>query len=66
MGADAFVYGELPGHQAIDTGDEGGNKPFTVRFDGRVPPKIGNEISLVVRTDETHAFNPETGERLGE
>jgi multiple sugar transport system ATP-binding protein len=65
LGADAFVYGELPGTKTHDVGDDGGAKPFTVRFDGRVPPKIGNEISLDVRTDETHAFNPETGERLG-
>ncbi|HEV2888605.1 MAG TPA: sugar ABC transporter ATP-binding protein, partial [Jatrophihabitans sp.] len=65
LGADAFVYGELPGTKTHDVGDDGGAKPFTVRFDGRVPPKIGNEIALEVRTDETHAFNPETGERLG-
>jgi multiple sugar transport system ATP-binding protein len=65
LGADAFVYGELPGTKTHDVGDDGGAKPFTVRFDGRVPPKIGNEISLEVRTEETHAFNPETGERLG-
>jgi multiple sugar transport system ATP-binding protein len=66
LGADAFVYGELPGHTTVDTGDDGGAKPFTVRFDGRIPPKIGNEISLTVRTDETHAFHPETGLRLGD
>ena len=65
LGADAFVYGELPGTKTHDVGDDGGAKPFTVRFDGRVPPKIGNEINLEVRTEETHAFNPETGERLG-
>jgi multiple sugar transport system ATP-binding protein len=65
LGADAFVYGELPGMKTHDVGDDGGAKPFTVRFDGRVPPKIGNEITLSVRTDETHAFNPESGERLG-
>ncbi|HEX8305954.1 MAG TPA: sn-glycerol-3-phosphate ABC transporter ATP-binding protein UgpC [Jatrophihabitans sp.] len=65
LGADAFVYGELPGTKTHDVGDDGGAKPFTVRFDGRVPPKIGNEITLDVRTEETHAFNPETGERLG-
>jgi multiple sugar transport system ATP-binding protein len=66
LGADAFVYGQLPGQETVDVGDDGGAKPFVVRFDGRIPPKIGNEIALVVRTDETHAFNPETGERLGD
>jgi multiple sugar transport system ATP-binding protein len=65
LGADAFVYGELPGMKTHDVGDDGGAKPFTVRFDGRIPPKIGNELTLQVRQDETHAFNPETGERLG-
>jgi multiple sugar transport system ATP-binding protein len=65
LGADAFVYGELPGTRTVDTGDDGGAKPFTVRFDGRIPPKIGNEIVLDVRTDETHAFNPQDGLRLG-
>jgi multiple sugar transport system ATP-binding protein len=66
LGADAFVYGDLPGQDTVDVGDDGGAKPFVVRFDGRVPPKIGNEIALEVRTDETHAFNAETGERLGD
>src|SRR3954464_15470165 len=65
LGADAFVYGELPGTKTHDVGDDGGAKPFTVRFDGRVPPKIGNEITLDVRTEETHAFHPDSGERLG-
>ncbi|MDQ1689932.1 MAG: multiple sugar transport system ATP-binding protein [Pseudonocardiales bacterium] len=66
LGADAFVYGELPGQKTIDTGDDGGAKPFVVRFDGRIPPKIGNEISLDVRTEETHAFHPDSGERIGD
>jgi multiple sugar transport system ATP-binding protein len=65
LGADAFVYGQLPGQETVDVGDDGGAKPFVVRFDGRIPPKIGQEIALEVRTEETHAFNPETGERLG-
>ncbi|HTZ43109.1 MAG TPA: sn-glycerol-3-phosphate ABC transporter ATP-binding protein UgpC [Jatrophihabitans sp.] len=66
LGADAFVYGELPGLKTQDVGDDGGAKPFTVRFDGRVPPKIGSEIALTVRSEETHVFNPESGERLGD
>jgi len=66
LGADAFVYGELPGVKTQDVGDDGGAKPFTVRFDGRIPPKIGSEISLEVRSEETHVFHPETGERLGD
>jgi multiple sugar transport system ATP-binding protein len=58
LGADAYVYGELPG----DTAD---SKPYVVRFDGRVPPRIGDVLSIDVRTGEEHAFHPETGERLG-
>jgi len=58
LGADAYVYGELPG----DTAD---SRPYVVRFDGRVPPRIGDVMSIDVRTGEEHAFHPETGERLG-
>jgi len=58
LGADAYVYGMLPG-DATDA------KPYVVRFDGRVPPRIGDTISIDVRTGEEHVFHPETGERLG-
>jgi multiple sugar transport system ATP-binding protein len=67
LGADAFVYGELPGHENdVEAVVGEGHKPFTVRFDGRIPPRIGDEIMLTVRTDETHVFNAETGERIGD
>ncbi len=58
LGADAYVYGALQGDTAED-------KAFVVRFDGRVPPRIGDNLTIDVRTNEEHAFNPETGERLG-
>jgi multiple sugar transport system ATP-binding protein len=58
LGADAYVYGVLQG----DTAD---SRPYVVRFDGRVPPRIGDVLSIDVRTGEEHAFHPETGERLG-
>jgi multiple sugar transport system ATP-binding protein len=58
LGADAYVYGELPG-------DNADSKPYVVRFDGRVPPRIGDVMTIDVRTGEEHAFDPETGERLG-
>ncbi len=57
LGADAFVYGDLPGHPA--------DKQFVARFDGRTPPHIGDTVKVEVRDNEFHAFNPETGERLG-
>ncbi|HEY8300772.1 MAG TPA: sn-glycerol-3-phosphate ABC transporter ATP-binding protein UgpC [Jatrophihabitans sp.] len=58
LGADAYVYGELPG-------DNSDARPYVVRFDGRVPPRIGEVLTIGVRTGEEHAFHPETGERLG-
>jgi multiple sugar transport system ATP-binding protein len=58
LGADAYVYGELPG-------DVPDSRPYVVRFDGRVPPRIGEVLTISVRTGEEHAFHPETGERLG-
>ncbi len=66
LGADAFVYGDLEGTKTVDVGDDGGAKPFVIRFDGRIPPRIGHEITVDVRTEETHVFHPETGERLGD
>jgi multiple sugar transport system ATP-binding protein len=59
LGADAYVYGSLPGDDPIT------DKHLVVRFDGRVPPRIGDTISLSVRGDEEHAFNPDSGERIG-
>ncbi len=58
LGADAYIYGQLDG-------DPPDAKHYVVRFDGRVPPRIGDHLTIDVRTNEEHAFNPETGERLG-
>ncbi len=58
LGADAYVYGVLPG-------DEPNERHFIVRFDGRIPPHTGDVISVDVRATETHAFDPATGERIG-
>ncbi len=58
LGADAYVYGTLEGDQPDD-------KHFVVRFDGRIPPTIGETLTLSVQPNEEHAFHPETGERLG-
>ena len=59
LGADAFVHGSM-------VGDQPAEKYFVVRFDGRLPPRIGDVIRVEARTREAHAFNPETGERLGD
>jgi multiple sugar transport system ATP-binding protein len=58
LGADAYVYGELEGVS-------GEARDYVVRFDGRVPPRIGDTVGLEVRANEAHVFNPDTGERLG-
>jgi multiple sugar transport system ATP-binding protein len=58
LGADAYVYGELEGVS-------GEARDYVVRFDGRVPPRIGDTFGLEVRANEAHVFNPDTGERLG-
>jgi multiple sugar transport system ATP-binding protein len=57
LGADAYVYGRLEGDTLAD-------KLFIVRFDGRVPPAIGEVVSLQPPTHADHVFHPETGERL--
>jgi multiple sugar transport system ATP-binding protein len=59
LGADAFIYGELTGDPEVY------DKQYIVRFDGRVPPRIGDIIHVEVREGEEHVFNPDTGERLG-
>jgi multiple sugar transport system ATP-binding protein len=59
LGADAYVYGSLPGDDPLT------DKHMVIRFDGRVPPRIGESLTLTVRPEEEHVFNPETGERIG-
>ena len=56
LGADAFVYGDLPGHEL--------DKQFVARFDGRTPPSIGDAVKLEIRNTEMHFFNPESGDRI--
>ncbi|MGB7449092.1 MAG: sn-glycerol-3-phosphate ABC transporter ATP-binding protein UgpC [Ornithinimicrobium sp.] len=57
LGADAYVYGELPGASATD-------KPFIARVDGRTPPKKGEQVHFIAKQDHVHLFDPESGERL--
>jgi len=59
LGADAFVHGTFPEEDELNA------KQFVVRFDGRVPPRVGETINVEIRSGEEHAFNPEDGERLG-
>jgi len=57
LGADAYVYGELPGSAATD-------KPFIARVDGRTPPKKGEQVHFIAKQDHVHLFDPESGERI--
>jgi multiple sugar transport system ATP-binding protein len=58
LGADSYVYGVLPG-------DRRGDKHVVFRFEGRVPPSVGESVAVAVRDDAVHAFHPVSGMRLG-
>ncbi len=57
LGADAYVYGEVAGDARED-------KPWVVRCDGRMMPRIGDRVGITVQTSEAHLFNRQTGLRL--
>ena len=59
LGADAYLYGSLPGDDPLN------DEVFVVRVDGRSVPRIGETVSVSLRGIGEHAFHPETGERLG-
>ena len=58
LGADAYVYGTAP--------LEGGEEQMVVRVDGKLVPHLGDTLQLVVDPTAIHAFDPDTGERLGD
>ena len=55
---DTFVFGDLPGHEL--------DRQFVARIDARNPPRAGDTVDLTVRPGAYHAFDPRTGERLGD
>ena len=57
LGADAYLYG------TTDLGDE---EKFVIRVDGKTPPSMGSTVRLKVNNETSNAFDPESGERLGE
>ncbi len=57
LGADAYVYGKAAGDGSED-------KPWVVRCEGRMMPRIGESIGIAIQTSEAHVFNPATGLRL--
>jgi multiple sugar transport system ATP-binding protein len=58
LGADAFVYGSIPGEQE-------GTARMVARPTGRMVPRIGESVDLAIDSRQEHAFNPLTGERIG-
>jgi multiple sugar transport system ATP-binding protein len=57
LGADAYVYGEMEGDGSED-------KPWVLRCDGRVVPRIGECVRVAVEVSDAHLFDPRTGLRL--
>jgi multiple sugar transport system ATP-binding protein len=58
LGADAYIYGTLEGDAPTE-------RPFVIRASGIRSPNLGDTIHIGILVGEEHAFNPETGARLG-
>jgi len=58
LGADAFVFCSAQ----LEDGAE--NTRLVARTEARSSPAQGDRVTLKVRPDEAHVFDPETGERL--
>jgi multiple sugar transport system ATP-binding protein len=59
LGADAYVYGSLPGDEPIR------DKPFIARVQGRTEVRAGETIYVEPRLGVEHVFDPDSGARLG-
>jgi multiple sugar transport system ATP-binding protein len=65
LGADAYVYGTPTGSDVhLEGSEEGGERPFIARVDGRNVPRKGDRIYVYPNPDHLHVFNQESGERL--
>ena len=62
LGADAYIYG-TPQAGSV-TKEEGVEKPFIARVDGRRPPEKGTTVYITPMEGHVHLFNGQTGERL--
>ena len=58
LGADAYVHGTVPLR-------DGATRDVTVRTDGRKQPTVGATIALAADKRRIHAFDPQSGIRLG-
>jgi multiple sugar transport system ATP-binding protein len=57
LGADTYVYGQLPG-------EDPSSKPFVVRNSGRTSPAVGDVLGLEVAQGTELIFDPATGSRV--
>ena len=65
LGADAYVYGRpVPKDITLEGSEEGGERPFIARVDGRNVPEKGQHIYVFPQAEHLHVFHTETGERL--
>jgi multiple sugar transport system ATP-binding protein len=68
LGADAYIYGSAKVHQHLEADDdqEGAEKPFIARVDGRRPPAKGETVYLSPKQGHVHLFDADSGLRLGD
>ena len=59
LGADGYIYGDIQNAKGED-------HQVTIRTDGRNIPRRGENVRLQVSAGHVHAFNVETGLRLGD
>ncbi|NLJ55280.1 MAG: sn-glycerol-3-phosphate ABC transporter ATP-binding protein UgpC [Intrasporangiaceae bacterium] len=65
LGADAYVYGRPVAKEiTLEGSEEGGERPFIARVDGRNVPEKGQHIYVFPNAEHLHVFHQETGERL--
>jgi len=65
LGADAYVYGRPVDERIVLEGsEEGGERPFIARVDGRRVPNKGDRIFVFPKAEHLHVFHKESGERL--
>ena len=62
LGADAYIYGTPSVGQIAK--EEGMERPFIARVDGRRPPQKGATTFVTPQGGHVHIFNPQTGARL--
>ena len=65
LGADAYIYG-TPQQGHLEPDEDGLEKPFIARVDGRRPPAKGETVYLKPKPGHLHVFDVSSGERIGD